>query len=137
MRIPNSPGSVEAIGAQTKAEMALNLRTSGVPFREIAAKLGYADESGARKAVYAILKKSRDEKVADYRAIELEKLDKLEFAISQSARSGHLGAIDRMLRIMERRARLLGLDTPEKQALVGERGGPIVIRVVEEDKKRG
>jgi hypothetical protein len=46
------------------------------------------------------------------RVLEAGRLDQLQLAIWKSALAGHLGAIDRVLRIMERRARLFGLDTP-------------------------
>jgi len=42
--------------------------------------------------------------------LELERLDAMQAAIWDDAMNGHLGAIDRVLKIMERRAKLLGLD---------------------------
>lgn len=36
-------------------------------------------------------------------------------------------AIDRVLRIMERRSKLLGLDAPERKELLGKDGGPIQV----------
>lgn len=50
-----------------------------------------------------------------WRALELAKLDEMEIKVSSNARAGHEGAIDRALRIMERRAKILGLDAPAKQ----------------------
>jgi hypothetical protein len=45
---------------------------------------------------------------------EAERLDELESAIWPNAMAGNLDAIDRCLAIMERRARLLGLDAPTR-----------------------
>jgi len=50
-----------------------------------------------------------------WRALELEKLSKMEVANLSAAENGNQGAIDRALRIMERRAKILGLDAPAKQ----------------------
>ena len=44
----------------------------------------------------------------------MERLDGLLLALAGPIKAGHLGAIDRALHIMERRARLLGLDAPTK-----------------------
>lgn len=129
MAIPNHRGSPEAIQRQANAVQAFELRKSGASFRQIAEQLGYADESGARKAVMALLKKQQVEAVEDYRKVELARLDAMLLAIAQQVRQGHLGAIDRALKIMERRARLLGLDAPTKIAPTtpdGQQTAPLI-----------
>lgn len=50
-------------------------------------------------------------------AEEMLKLDELEKGIMVRARRGELGAIDRVLRIQERRAKLQGLDAPVTQKI--------------------
>lgn len=45
-------------------------------------------------------------------AMELARLDDMQFSVWTKARSGDSKAIDTMLKIMERRSRLLGLDMP-------------------------
>ncbi|UJP09536.1 hypothetical protein L2X99_14065 [Microbacterium sp. KUDC0406] len=54
------------------------------------------------------------------REIELERLDLLQRSIARQITSGHLGAIDRMLRIMDHRARLLGLYQPQPDSGIAE-----------------
>jgi hypothetical protein len=44
------------------------------------------------------------------RQLELERLDRLLIALWDLATGGSLGAIDRVLKVMQRRAELLGLD---------------------------
>lgn len=44
-------------------------------------------------------------------ALELQRLDALQAALWNEAASGNVAAVDRVLRIMERRARLLNLDS--------------------------
>jgi hypothetical protein len=43
---------------------------------------------------------------------------------------GNQGAIDRALRVMERRAKLLGLDAPTRQEVTGAEGGALRIEYV-------
>jgi len=46
------------------------------------------------------------------RALELLRLDELLNALWDTAIAGDLKAVDRVLKVMERRAKLLGLDAP-------------------------
>ena len=56
------------------------------------------------------------ESVTDVRRMELERLDAMLGALWPKAERGNLTAVDRVLHIMERRAKLLGLDTPSTGA---------------------
>jgi hypothetical protein len=58
------------------------------------------------------LKRETDEAAAQVRAMELARLDELTLAVWPAARGGDLSAVACVLRIMERRARLLSLDAP-------------------------
>ena len=73
----------------------------------------------------------------DVRQLELERLDRMWFAVYPQIRNGHLGAIDRGLRIMARRASLLGLDAPSKQQIGGPDGEALVIQLVGIDPDAG
>ena len=48
---------------------------------------------------------------------ELDRLDKMLQGLWSEARRGNYHSIDRVLRIMERRARYLGLDAPDRVAV--------------------
>ncbi|MGW4690942.1 hypothetical protein ACWEO1_00960 [Kitasatospora cineracea] len=62
------------------------------------------------------------------RALEDARLDRLFLvAYRKAVRDGELPAIDRALRIMERRARLRGLDRPLRTEISGQDGGPIEV----------
>lgn len=114
MGTPNPANHPDKLKAHERAVQAFELRKNGASLRQIAEQLGYADPSGAHKAIMTLLKRERVEAVEDYRKVELARLDAMLLAIASQVRSGHLGAIDRALKIMERRAKLLGLDAPEK-----------------------
>jgi DNA-binding Lrp family transcriptional regulator len=92
---------------------ALQLRSQGLTYREIAARLGI-NESTAHRRVQRALEAIPFEEVNDYRALEQIRLDALQLAIWDKAMSGDLRAIDRVLAIAQRRAKLLGLDAPTR-----------------------
>lgn len=93
----------------------LDLRKSGMTFAAIAAQLGYADHSGVHDA-YQKAMKAMLEPANDIRALEAARLDALwsvwyPQALQPASKNGP-AALDRCLRIMDRRAKLLGLDAP-------------------------
>jgi hypothetical protein len=108
------------ISATEKQVKALTLRKAGASYVTIADALGYSSGSGAFKAVAAGLKKTLQEPADDLRRLELARLDDMLKAIAHHVASGNLTAIDRALKIQERRARLLGLDAPVKQDVTSD-----------------
>lgn len=103
---------------------ALELRQQGLSYRAIGAEIGKSS-SQAHKYVARALQETTAEAVDDLRRLEGERLDKLQNSLWQEAISGNHGAVDRVLRVMERRAKLLGLDAPEKRELTGKDGEPL------------
>jgi hypothetical protein len=97
-----------------KQRQALELRQAGYPYDTIAEMLHYADRGGAHKAVVAGLKAALREPATDLRKLEETRLDKLQTSVWAKALAGDMKAIDRCLRILERRAKLLGLDAPQR-----------------------
>ena len=75
----------------------------------------------------AALKATLQEPADELRTLELERLDRLLLGVWGQAAKGNQGAVDRALKIMERRARLLGLDAPTK--VQQENVGDTVIRM--------
>ena len=99
------------------------MRIAGATFDQIAEALGYRGRCGAHKSVTAALRKTLQEPADELRTLEAERLDRLMLATWQAATGGELDAIDRVLKIMARRARLLGLDAPDRTDITsgGER----------------
>lgn len=95
-------------------ERALELRREGYSYREIAKAMG-GTPSLAHKRVSKAMERQLV-RVADLaeqvKALELDRLDAMFRGVWKQASDGGLLAIDRALRIMERRAKLLGLDAP-------------------------
>jgi hypothetical protein len=100
-----------------RALKALALRREGLPYRVIAERLDWADESSARYAVTRLLDRTEAEEVAEMRCIEGERLDELQRTHWAAALAGDLDAAKMVLKVMERRARLFGLDAPSKVAV--------------------
>ena len=105
-----SKTSPQRVRLVEKHLQALELRKTGFTYAEIALNLGYRSPSGAEKAVRSAIRKVFLEPATEVLKIELFRLDALLQAIWQKAKDGDYQAVDRVLRIMERRAKLLGLD---------------------------
>lgn len=105
---------------------ALELRRMGKGYVEIAAALGIG-KSQAHRLVQAGLADARaqvDADAGDLRAEEISRIDAMLAGLWPDARKGNHGAVDRVLKIMERRAKLLGLDAPVKLAHGGDKDAP-------------
>lgn len=121
MKNATSPRSLVALQRQ---QQAVELRRSGRSYREIAHANGIGVTT-AHRLISGAMAEARSavaEDVVELRALELSRLDGLMVALWPKARQGDLGAVDRVLRIMERRARLLGLDAPVKVARTNAAG---------------
>lgn len=92
----------------------LELRRAGLTWQRIAEEVGYADHSGAYVAYKRAMKRVLQQPAEELRNAELDRLDRLQLAVWQKAMRGETNAIGSVLRIMERRAKLLGLDAPQK-----------------------
>lgn len=109
-----SKTSAKRLEAVAKQRQALELRKAGVGFEEIARQLGYAGPSGAYKAVQTALRNTIQQPADELRRLEVARLDRLLLGIWGDASRGDVVKLDRVLRIMQRRADLLGLDAPKR-----------------------
>jgi hypothetical protein len=107
-----SKTSVRRLDAVEKERQALELRKAGVTFDVIAQRLGYAHPSGAYRAVMSGIQKTLQQPADELRQLELARLDAMLTGLWTGARQGNHSAVMSVLRIMERRAKLLGLDAP-------------------------
>lgn len=125
-----SKSSPRRIEAAERRRQALRLRIRGASFDDIAEQVGLAGGKGsACRVVQEALAEIGREEAEELRALELYRLDELHRAVWSKALRGNLAAVDRVLKIMERRAKLCGLD---EQTLtvepVAEPGGGIPLR---------
>jgi hypothetical protein len=105
-----------SVGAAVRDEQALQLRMSGASFQVISDTLGYGGPGNAHRAVkkrILALREACNEAAEDVRQMELGRLDDMLAGLWEKAKGGDVQAIDRVLRIQERRAAYEGLDTPK------------------------
>jgi hypothetical protein len=99
----------------------LELRRSGKSYTEIAAEVGIG-KSQAHHLVIQGLEHARSQILAsadDLKTEEISRIDAMLSGLWPDARKGHLGAVDRVLKLMERRSKYLGLDAPQRNSLEG------------------
>jgi DNA-binding transcriptional MerR regulator len=133
---PNPDGPAAVL---QRRERAIRLRNQGVQWSQIATELGYSDKAAACKDVSRALKERREQlalAVDEHREQALAHLDDMAAAVWAVLKARHqtiqngkvvrdngepvlddgpvLSAVDRLLRIEERRARLLGIDAPSQ-----------------------
>lgn len=156
----DSKAGAKRVEMEERAQKALDYRRQGLSFAQIGAQLGI-DKVTAYRDVTRQLSKLAEQNAglaAEYRALELERLDDLERTarrilttrhvqvshgrvvrgIDVDPRTGEvqdttleddapvLAAVQALLRIGERRARLLGLDAPRVTELTGLDGEPLM-----------
>ena len=109
------------VATATKRLRCVELAGEGLTYAEIADRVGFADKSAARKAVVAALTAREAESVDSLRESELLRLDQLQLASWDMAMEGDPKAVDRILRIITLRAKLLGLF----ESTAGRTGAPM------------
>ena len=100
-----------------KVLAAIELRKRGKNFQEIAATCGWKNRNGAYLAITRYLQQSLREGTDELIQLEVERLDQLLDAVWTSSMSGDPKSVAAALKIMERRAKLLGLDKPVSQEI--------------------
>ena len=91
--------------APSKAARALNLRTSGATYDQIAAEVGYTNRGSAYRAVKTELERRKLDDPTDVHDLDDRRLDQMTLALWRKAMNGDGWAVDRILRVMELRAR--------------------------------
>ncbi len=107
-----SNNSPRRLVARERQLQALELRKEGFTYDAIAKKLNYNSYQAASAAIEAALKRVLQRPAEEVRKIELERLDMMLRALLPKIRIADWQAINTALRIMDRRAKYLGLDAP-------------------------
>lgn len=139
--------SPRRVNTALRRAKALQMRAAGAKYDDITRELGYSRRSSAVIDVQRALVAAVSEPAAEVRALELLRLDEMWVAALSVLKRAHvtvsngrvvrvkksdgteepllddgpvLAAIDRLLKIQERRARLLGLDAPTKVEVISD-----------------
>jgi hypothetical protein len=108
----HSRNSQVKIKAARRGIEAMKLREKGLTYSEIGEQMGVSEQR-AWKLVskeFDRLNERRSEKATDVLRLELSRLDTMFSAVWENAKGGDLKAIAAALKIVERRAALLGLN---------------------------
>lgn len=109
------------VNAAVRAVAALQLALEGHDYQTIATRAGYASRGAAFNAVQRELKRLIQHPAEEVRRMEIARLDGLLTIYLPKAMAGDGWSFDRVLRLMERRAGLLGLDArPDQQLAAGQ-----------------
>jgi hypothetical protein len=125
--------SVARLTCAERATQALELRKAGLTFREIGERMGVTEDRAHQIVTreLARLNARRAEDAGAVTRLEVERLDVLLAAVWEKAAGGDPAAIDRVLAIMARRARLLGIDLADQRVTVPPPGNQLVLNVSE------
>lgn len=106
---------------------ALAMRRQGKTYAVIGERLGVTTQHAhriVRKAIDKVIK-INSETAEHLRQIELMNLDAMQAGLIDKAEAGDVYAVDRILKIQERRAKLTGIDAPDKVAQTDSQGNDI------------
>lgn len=92
----------------------VQLRIAGNTFDQIATQLGLSGRSSANRIYRRVLDATVAEPAAELRQLEGARLDALQAQWWPRAVDGNYRAAQIILKLMERRARLFGLDAPQR-----------------------
>lgn len=132
-----SPTGRRRLKAAERRQKACRLRTEGWDYEYIGRQLGVTKQDAHYlvKTALADLRAKTEEAAADIRSIELKRLDLLTTKLfARALKKNDDAATDRLLRVMQRRADLTGIDAPQK--IGGPSGGaiPVVGVTISADK---
>lgn len=105
------------------------LMLAGVSKQEALAERVGVDQSTISRDIAAIehdWKIATCEDIAKAKGKDLARIERVIQGLWPSATSGHLGAVDRVVKLLQHRAKLLGLYAPEKREHSGPDGAPLI-----------
>lgn len=120
------------VNAAQRVVLAVKLRSTKMTYEQIAKQCGYSNASACRKAVMRELERCVVSNVEELRQEELDSLERLELECwkrmtDKDFNKSMLFAVDRILAIKDRRAKLMGLDVrpdgiPQGMTIIREYG---------------
>lgn len=99
-------------------EKTMQLRLAGATYREIAEAMGCSVSTAKRRCETSLAEIGKQEREL-LRSLEVDRLDRLQRAVWADAIQGDLPSIDRALKIIDQRSKLLGLNAPTQVDISG------------------
>jgi hypothetical protein len=113
--------------AAARRVRAVELRTAGRTYDQIAAELGFANRGTVYRVVANALETQTVEAVENLRCLEVERLDALQLAVWQKAMDGDVPSAAVAIRVIMERCRLLGLEGPGALGVVHGKPRTLVV----------
>lgn len=126
--VPDTSGKALAKWRRARC---VELALAGHSYDEIALEVGYQSRGTAWRSVQDSLNSRIAEAVMEYRELELARLDVLQAAHWPQAVAGSVRSADLVLRVIDRRTKLLGLDQPRME---GDRPRYLVVSARDDDE---
>ncbi len=117
--------------ARMRADQCLQLRLGGADYKQIGKVMKFTPQR-AHQIITRELKKLNEklaESATDVTQLEMARLDTLWMHAMKAVSAGDVAGINAALRVMGRRATLLGLDAPARTIHTGEGGGAIELEL--------
>lgn len=109
------PRSVDVVGRRAAG---LDMLRAGASYDAIASTLGYVDAAYAKKDIDRLLVSEVDKSREEHRALELSRLSGLIMAHWAAAKRGDGPSTDRISKLIDLRAKILGLYAPTRTEVV-------------------
>ena len=121
------PAIGQAEAAAERRQKSLDLRIAGARYRQIGAQLGVSYQTAYRDVQAALGERAtlQHRKAEQLRELELERCDKMQLGLWPKVRLGDEKAVRALVAVMERRAKLSGLDASTKLEHAGNDGAPM------------
>ena len=106
----------------------VELRRTGETWDRIARAIGYANAAGAYKAYKRAVVRTLQQPTDELREMELDRIDRLQRAYWKDAIDGNHKSAEFVLKLIGKRAELLGLDAPQRiqaEVITYDGGGDI------------
>ena len=109
---------------------AVELVLQAMKYNEVARQVGYANRGTAHRAVAQALSERLVDGIDELRALEVARLDAMQAALWPQVEAGDTRASMTVIRIIDRRCRLLGLDAIKRARqrfdtlVIGEESNP-------------
>jgi hypothetical protein len=135
MANPNQKLRPMKVRTRERMAQAMTLRIAGATFEQIGKELGCSKQRACQLVDYGYTEKGIQcaQSAEVLRAMEADRLDAMHLRLWPQVNAGDQGAVNTVLRIMERRAKLYGFDAPDALALLGPNGGPVQTQAVDLD----
>lgn len=134
IEIRNPVKPPHALSVAERHRQAIVLKLAGASYATIAERLGYSSANKAKEAINKGMRNGLQESAKELRRIHYGRLEYLLMQVWPRASQGDQSAIHTSLNIMDRMAKLFGLDAPQQVDVTHNSRETIIIAEGERDQ---